>query len=186
MEERKAMPKIWEGKKKVFLVCDESLKNSDAPFFAFLKEEGFSYGSHKGNVGCPWIHVDITTKQYACGMRGIEPVGTIGEHAITISEFKTIYGIYKKYKDKGLFVFHKERFDYDRMDLWPFKSENKPTTHEKVKDAVKEIHPDAKEVRISIKVDDYDDPYFLHYTFSLYFPPRIVMLNIKLAIFLIV
>ena len=98
-------PKIWEGKKKVFLVCDESFKDSNAPFFSFLKAEGFSYGSHKGNYGCPWIHVDITTKQYACGMPGIEPVGTIGNHAITMDEFMTIYNIYKKYESKSLFVF---------------------------------------------------------------------------------
>ena len=171
MDEKKAMPKIWEGKKKVFLVCDESFKDSNAPFFAFLKEEGFSYGSHKVNYGCPWIHVDITTKQYAYGMPGVEPVGTIGDHAITISEFKTIYGIYKKYKDKSLFVFNKKRFDYKKMEIWPFRSENNPKTHETIRDAADEIDPDAKEVRMTIKVDDYDAPYPIHYTFSLYFPP---------------
>ena len=114
MEERKEMSKIWEGKKKAFLICDTSLKNSDAPLFKFLKEEGYTYGSHKGNYGCPWIHVDITTKQYACGAPGIELVGAIGDHAITVGEFMMIYKIYKKYENKSLFVFHEERFDYDK------------------------------------------------------------------------
>lgn len=114
MEERKTTPKIWEGKKKAFLVCDESFGNNNAPFFEFLKREGFTYGSHKGNFGCPWIHVDITTKQYALGMPGVEFVGVLGNHAITIKEFMTIYNIFKKYEDKDLFVFHKDRFDYDR------------------------------------------------------------------------
>ena len=114
MEERKTQPKIWEGKKKAFLVCDESLKDSHAPLFDFLRSEGYSLGSHKGCYGCLWAHIDITTKQYAYGAPGIEFVGAIGDHAITIDEFMTIYNIYKKYEDKSLFVFHEKRFDYDR------------------------------------------------------------------------
>ena len=113
MEERKITPKIWEGKKKVFLVCDKSFKDCDAPFLEFLRGEGYTLGFHKGNYGCPWIYADITTKQYAYGMPGVEVVGEIGNHAITINEFMTIYNIYKKYEGKSIFVFHKERFDYD-------------------------------------------------------------------------
>ena len=44
-------------------------------------------------------------------MPGIAIVYVIGEHAITLDEFKTIYAIYKKYEGKELFTFHKERFD---------------------------------------------------------------------------
>ena len=104
-------PKIWEGKKKAFLVCDESLKDSNAPFYEFLRRNGYTYGSNKGSYGCPWVHVDITTKQYAHGMPGVEIVGTIGDHAITISEFMTIYNIFRKYEGKCLFVFNGNRFD---------------------------------------------------------------------------
>ena len=91
-------PKIWEGKKKAFLVRDESLKNSDAPLYEFLRSEGYTNGSHKGSFGCPWVHVDITTKQYAYGVPGVELVGAIGDHAINIDEFMTIYNTYKKYE----------------------------------------------------------------------------------------
>ena len=114
MENEKTMQKIWEGNKKVFLVCDESLKDSDAPFFKFLRNDGYTHGSNKGNFGCWWAYVDITTKQYAYGMPGVGIVGEIGNHAITINEFMTIYKIYNKYENKGLFVFHESRFDYDR------------------------------------------------------------------------
>ncbi len=114
MENEKTMQKIWEGKKKVFLVCDESLKDCNAPFLEFLRSEGYTCGSHKGNFGCWWAYVDITTKQYAYGMPGVALVGEIGNHAITINEFMTIYKIYKKYENKEIFVFHESRFDYDR------------------------------------------------------------------------
>ena len=107
-------PKIWEGKKKAFLVCDESLKDRSAPFYEFLRRNGYTYGTHKGNYGCPWVHVDITTKQYAYGMPGVSFVGELGNHAITISEFMTIYNIFKKYEGKSLFVFYEKRFDCDK------------------------------------------------------------------------
>ena len=107
-------PKIWEGKKKVFLVCDESLKDYCAPFYGFLRRNGYTCGTNKGNFGCPWAHVDITTKQYAYGMPGVSIVGEIGNHAITIAEFMTIYNIFKKYENKELFVFHEKRFDCDK------------------------------------------------------------------------
>ena len=116
-------PKIWEGKKKAFLVCDESLKDSSAPFYEFLRRNGYTYGTHKGNYGCPWAHVDITTKQYAYGMPGVSFVGELGNHAITISDFMTIYNIFKKYEGKSLFVFYEKRFDCDKdntsFDLFP-------------------------------------------------------------------
>ena len=57
------------------------------------------------------MYIDITRKLYAYGMPGIAIVYVIGEHAITLDEFKTIYAIYKKYEGKELFTFHKERFD---------------------------------------------------------------------------
>ena len=107
-------PKIWEGKKKAFLVCDESLKDGNAPFYKFLVSEGYTYGTNKGSFDCPWAYVDITTKQYAYGMPGVSFIGEIGNHAITISEFMTIFNIYKNYENKGLFVFREKRFDCDK------------------------------------------------------------------------
>lgn len=102
MENTKTNNKIWEGKKKAFLVRDESLGDVDSAFVKFLTTEGFKYGSNKGNFGCPWIHVDITTKQYAYGVPDIELVGVIGNHAITIDEFMVIYEIFKKYEGLGV------------------------------------------------------------------------------------
>jgi hypothetical protein len=46
-------------------------------------------------------------------MPGVCLAQPIGNHAITIDEFQTIYAIYKKYDGKDLFVFNDERFDYD-------------------------------------------------------------------------
>lgn len=100
--ENTARLKIHEGKKKAFLVYDKTLGNSDAPFYAFLRSKGYTYGTHKGNFGCPWAHVDITTKQYAYGWPGVEIVGVIGDHAISIDEFMTIYNIYAKYEGLSL------------------------------------------------------------------------------------
>ena len=106
--------RIYSGKTEAFLVCDQSFKSSDAPFFKWLREEGFTYGSTKGNYGCcPWAHVNITRKQYAFGMPGVQLAKAIGNHAITVEEFRAIYSIYKKYEGKDLFVFHSERFDYN-------------------------------------------------------------------------
>ena len=59
------------------------------------------------------LHVVFTRKLFSYGMPGVAKAGVIGDHAITVDEFKTIYAIYKKYEGKDLFVFHSERFDYD-------------------------------------------------------------------------
>ena len=73
-------------------------------------------GDHHGNYGCWWIHVNITRKMYAYGMPGVSIARPIGNHAITIEEFKTIYQIYRKYEGKDLFVFNNRRFDYDSVE----------------------------------------------------------------------
>lgn len=111
MEEKKL--RIGEGRLEVFLVCDNSLGDCHAPFLEWLRSEGFTFSGYHGNYGCCWIHVNITRKEYAYGMPGVELAKPLGNHAITIEEFNTIYTIFKKYEGKGLFVFHSERFDYD-------------------------------------------------------------------------
>lgn len=104
---------IGEGKREAFLVCDRSLISVNAPFLKWLCEEGFVFGGYHGNYGCSWIYVNITRKQYAYGMPGVGLAEPLGNHAITIEEFKTIYSIYKKYEGKELFVFSSAKFDYD-------------------------------------------------------------------------
>lgn len=99
--------RIGQGKAEAFLVCDKTLKDLDAPFFRWLREEEcFSPAGYHGHYdSCPWIFINITRKQYAYGMPGASLAVPIGNHAITIDEFKTIYGIYKKYEGKELFCF---------------------------------------------------------------------------------
>lgn len=97
---------ISQGKVQTFLVHDKSLRENDAPFFKWLRSEGFRYGWCKGHYEvCSWAFVDITRKLYACGMPGVEITPPIGNHAITIPEFMTIYTIYKKYEGMGYLVF---------------------------------------------------------------------------------
>ena len=111
MEDNKA--RISDGT-AALLVCDKSLESDDAEFYTWMEEEGFaSWGQH-GNYGCWWVYVNMDSKLFAPGMPGISITRTIGDHAITISEFKAIYSIFKQYEGKELFVFHNERFDYDR------------------------------------------------------------------------
>lgn len=106
--------RIGQGSLEVFLVCDKSLGEIYAPFLVWLRKEGFTFNGPHGNFGCRWVHVNITRKEYAYGMPGAELAKPLGNHAITIDEFMTIYNIYKKYEGKGLFTFNKERFDYDQ------------------------------------------------------------------------
>ena len=105
--------KIGGGKPEAFLVCDKSLADCKAPFFKWLQGEGFTFGGYHGNYECWWVHINITRKQYAYGMPGVSLALPIGNHAITIDEFKTIYAIFKRYEGKELFTFSNERFDYD-------------------------------------------------------------------------
>lgn len=106
---------IGYGTARAFLVCDDSFEELEPLFVKFLWKEGFKIAWHKGQYAhCPWMYINISRKQYAYGMPGVNIVDAIGNHAITLEEFKTIYDIYKKYEGKDRFVFHKERFDYDK------------------------------------------------------------------------
>lgn len=109
MEEKKL--RIGGGKTEAFLVCDKSLGSLDAPFYSWLRSEGFTFGGYHGNYGCWWVHINITRKQFAYGMPGVGLAQPIGNHAITIDEFMTVYNIFKKYENKELFTFRFERFD---------------------------------------------------------------------------
>ena len=91
-----------------FLVYDKSLAVHDSDFVKRLKAEGFRDAYYKGCYGCSWVFVSITCKKYAYGMPGIKIVQPVGNHAISIDEFKTIYEIYKKYEGLDPLVFPKE------------------------------------------------------------------------------
>ncbi|MBO4745902.1 MAG: hypothetical protein J5613_02435 [Alphaproteobacteria bacterium] len=100
-----------------FLVCDDDFTNYDSDIFKWLKSNGFRAASKSGiwGGGCNWAFINMYNKIYILGRPGVGYASPINNHAITIEEFKTIYEIYKKYEGKELFVFHKERFDYDRQ-----------------------------------------------------------------------
>ena len=79
-------------KREAFLVLDERIADDDLSIVNFLKKEGFSSGTYKGyNTCCPWIFIDIVNMVYCFGKSGVKFVDVIGEHAITIEEFKIIY-----------------------------------------------------------------------------------------------
>lgn len=105
----KAMGAVLESEEGTayFLVYDENFKNYpeiDDPFMDWLEFEGFKWHNvyHSTSTG---IWLNINNKIIACGKPGIRCFEEIGHHAITVDEFKTIYGIYKKYRDKPPFVF---------------------------------------------------------------------------------
>ena len=93
---------------EAFLVKDPTLENIDAPFYKWLRKNGFKHAWHKGHYGCSWAFVNITHKLYAYGMPGVGIVKPIGNHAITLDEFYQIYNIYSKYEGLELMCFSKE------------------------------------------------------------------------------
>ncbi len=102
---------------EAFLVKDPSLKDMEAPFLCWLRETGFKLAWHKGHYDvCDWVFVNITHKLFAYGMPGVEIVQAIGDHAITISEFFTIWNIYDKYEGLDLLAMN-ETEQKDRNSL---------------------------------------------------------------------
>lgn len=88
----------------MFLVKDNLLKsNIDNEFMVFLRDEKFTAKENWSSYyGVEWVFVNINTKQYAYGKPGVACGSMVGNHAITIEEFHTIYNIYRKYEDKKL------------------------------------------------------------------------------------
>lgn len=100
-----------------FLVCGEV--GMDSEFDKWIRKEGFKGWGRKGYYctephAKTWSFIDLNTKTFAPAVPGIQVAKPIGNHAITVEEFKQIYKIYKKYEGKALFVFKNERFDYDK------------------------------------------------------------------------
>ncbi len=88
-----------------FLVQDESLRDADSDFVSWLREEGFRAGFFEECYGCSWVFVSITKKTFAYGMPGVRIVHPLGNHAVTIDEFRAIYEIFKKYEGLPPLVF---------------------------------------------------------------------------------
>jgi len=88
---------------EAFLIRDSSLTDINAPFLCWLRENGFRLAWHKGHYdNCPWVFVNITHRLYAYGMPGVKITTPVGNHAITVEEFFTIYNIYDKYSNGNL------------------------------------------------------------------------------------
>lgn len=96
-----------------FLVATDEATYFNSKLLNFLDDEGFNNVGKGMFDNCPWIYIDLNKKVYAYGIPGIPYTGVIGGHAIRLSEFYTIYNIYKQYAGKELFVFKSKRFDYD-------------------------------------------------------------------------
>ena len=96
-----------------FLVATDEATYFNSKLLIFLEDEGFNHVGKGMFDNCPWVFIDLNKKVYAYGMPGIPYTGVIGGHAIKLSEFYTIYNIYKQYEGKELFVFKSKRFDYD-------------------------------------------------------------------------
>ena len=88
-----------------FLVKDKDLlKGVESEIANWLGKEGFELC--KGWwTGVDWIYININSKTYMGGMPGISVTTPVGEHAITIEEFKAIYSVFKKYEGKTVLSF---------------------------------------------------------------------------------
>ena len=90
-----------EGSSSILVKDDSLLEGWEADFIKYLDSEGFENWGKKGYFsGINWIYVNLNNKKFAFGIPGIPITTPVGNHAITIEEFKTIYNIYKKYDGK--------------------------------------------------------------------------------------
>lgn len=75
-----------------FLVCDETFKDSNSAFVKWLESEGFTYAWYKGNYGvCDWAYINITSKQYAYGMPGVQITDPTGSETYSNNLFTRNY-----------------------------------------------------------------------------------------------
>ncbi len=112
-----------------FMVKDDSLKTNEGDFWHYLREEGFrSWGKH-GNYGCEWVYINVNSKEFAPGMPGIPItkciVSTHPWEALSIDEFKEIWEILKRCKERGkyLLLTAKEyRTWFDTCEDWEWET----------------------------------------------------------------
>ena len=85
-----------------FLVKDDSLKSMDAPFWEWLRDEGFHIWHWHGYFDDIVCYINVNSMMFAPGMPGICVTGTVVsnsyDNAITIDDFKQIWNILKKYR----------------------------------------------------------------------------------------
>lgn len=83
-----------------FVVWDNRIERNDLSFVDFLKSEGFSAKRTGYNPYTPWVFIDIVDMVYICGKPGVKFANAIGEHMISVDEFKLIWNIFKTYKGR--------------------------------------------------------------------------------------
>lgn len=138
-----------------FLVSDDSLKDIDAPFFGWLRDEGFRFGGRKGHFGnCTWVHVSITHKLFAYGMPGVAFGEVTGNHAITIEEFKLIYQIFKNYDGKGVWACKKEH-----GPIWTYVKPSDKAARQELVDYLEFKGFKCREDGITDRQSTIDSPY---------------------------
>lgn len=117
--------KIMSDKKvlvNTILVKDNSVDSiMDSEVYVFLKEHGFTRadGFHPLGVEqfppCNWIYVSLSEKLYVQGLPGIAVTSVLGNHAITVDEFLSIYNLFEKYKGLSILDMSKAEFDLREM-----------------------------------------------------------------------
>lgn len=87
---------IEDGGSAAIIVYGDSIEHfSGTDLHKFLIEEGFDSWIHAKGYPMNWVYVNLNSKVYAKGMPGINITPHLGNHAVTIDEFMTIYNIYK-------------------------------------------------------------------------------------------
>lgn len=100
LENKKDERRISDGSSCFLVIDHEGKKLWDSPFMKWLTEHNFTSWGCKGHFGCTWVYVNMNSRLFAPGMPGIPITSAIGNHAVTIEEFMTIYQIFDKYNGK--------------------------------------------------------------------------------------
>ena len=104
-EEEDALPNEINYGNAAFLVKGEEVRDPDSGFWQWLREKGYRPWHYGMRVyhGVDWVWINMNSRRYAHGMPGIGMAGEVGDHAITVDEFRVIEGIFDKYRDKPRF-----------------------------------------------------------------------------------
>lgn len=123
---------LKDGTAAFYIYDDKLSHDSDNEFLLWLKEKGFkSEGFGHQNVEHA-MYVNINAKVFNWGMAGVSLATVVGNHAIHIDEFKSIYAIFEKYEGLNIGCYTKE--DSDALDAWIAGSEERKLQAQRVKD----------------------------------------------------
>ena len=97
-----------ENSKAYFIIesAETYRLGGDAPIVKWLEAEGFVGRVCGGRLGSskfrPWIYVDIDAKEFVYGVFGAKATAgpIVGETHLTIDEFKSIYAIIQKSRQR--------------------------------------------------------------------------------------